>query len=88
MGWGRQERQRRWWKTDCVKEQLIVKELCVKELCVKELCVCERVVRWFLNVYYWVCIQGSSGGEDHPAGCAWDVVQWWSNFIFRGCLGR
>jgi hypothetical protein len=44
MGWGRQERQRRWWKTDCVKEQLIVKELCVKEMCVKELCVCVRML--------------------------------------------
>ena len=33
MGW---ERNRRWWKTDCVKE------LCVIELCVKELCVCVR----------------------------------------------
>ena len=41
------------------------------------------------SVYDWVCIQGSSGGEDHPAGCAWDVVQWWSRTCLEaGCLLR
>ena len=52
-GWEKQERERRWQKTDCVRgtkavcERAVgascvcVRELCVRELCVKELCVKE-----------------------------------------------
>ena len=40
MRWERQEKERTWWKTDCVKEQCVTK-LCVTVVC--ERVECERV---------------------------------------------
>ena len=85
MGWESKERDRIWWKTDCVKEVCVCdrvvcdKVVCVKEVWAKEFCLKELCANGFVCVCVW-------------KNCVWKSGVWqccvWKTCVWQCCLYR
>ena len=74
-GWERQERERRWWKTDRMRE-----------LCVRRLCAWEGV--YYVTTY--ICISmceffGDGGRQIVGKRCVWETCVW-ESCLWEGCV--